>query len=130
MKLNAFKVRNYRCIDETDWINVDDICCIVGKNESGKTSLLRAGLVPHLRDHGYLALYCKNVFHPIDSFATDATAMTAPGLRMEEPVTDVTMTSTHGSARPAQASRNWNTRSESTLSALGPPTRSEPRDRQ
>ena len=42
MELTAFQVNNYRCIDNSGWIKVDDICCIVGKNESGKTSLLHA----------------------------------------------------------------------------------------
>jgi predicted ATPase len=42
MKLTAFRIENYRCILDSGWIDVDDIAVIVGKNESGKTSLLKA----------------------------------------------------------------------------------------
>jgi len=42
MKLTVFRIENYRCILDSGWINVDDIAVIVGKNESGKTSLLKA----------------------------------------------------------------------------------------
>lgn len=42
MRLKAFRVQNYRSIVDSGWVEVDDIAVIVGKNESGKTSLLRA----------------------------------------------------------------------------------------
>jgi predicted ATP-dependent endonuclease of OLD family len=42
MQITAFKVENYRGILDSNWIDVNDITAIVGKNESGKTSLLRA----------------------------------------------------------------------------------------
>lgn len=42
IKLLNFKVTNYRCIDNTGWITVDDITTLIGINESGKTSLLYA----------------------------------------------------------------------------------------
>jgi predicted ATP-dependent endonuclease of OLD family len=42
MKLSAFRIENYRSILDSGWIEVDDIAVIVGKNESGKTSLLKA----------------------------------------------------------------------------------------
>ncbi len=51
---------------------------LYGEPGVGKTSLLRAGLVPHLRDHGVMALFCEDVTRPIDSF-THALA-TATGL--------------------------------------------------
>ncbi len=35
----------------------------------GKSSLLRAGMVPHLRDHGVVAVFCDNPHAPIDSLA-------------------------------------------------------------
>ncbi|WP_082814691.1 AAA family ATPase [Collimonas fungivorans] len=42
MKLAAFRVQNYRSIIDSGWVSIDDIAVIVGKNESGKTSLLKA----------------------------------------------------------------------------------------
>jgi len=41
MKLEAFRVQNYKRIQDTDWINCEDLMVFVGKNESGKTALLR-----------------------------------------------------------------------------------------
>ena len=42
MKLSAFRIENYRCIIDSGWVEVDDIAVVVGKNESGKTALLKA----------------------------------------------------------------------------------------
>lgn len=42
MKLTAFRVENYRCVLDSGWVDIDDIAVIVGKNESGKTSMLKA----------------------------------------------------------------------------------------
>jgi len=42
MKLDGFRVQNYRSIHDSGWVDVNDILAIVGKNESGKTSLLKA----------------------------------------------------------------------------------------
>jgi predicted ATP-dependent endonuclease of OLD family len=42
MQLKAFKVLYYRPILDSGWVDVDDITVIVGKNESGKTALLKA----------------------------------------------------------------------------------------
>ncbi|MCX5669696.1 MAG: AAA family ATPase [Planctomycetota bacterium] len=42
MKLESFRVTNYRCVQDSGWIDMDDITVLVGKNESGKTSLLKA----------------------------------------------------------------------------------------
>ena len=41
MRLTAFRIENYRCIQDSGWVAIDDIGVIVGKNESGKTSLLK-----------------------------------------------------------------------------------------
>jgi ABC-type ATPase involved in cell division len=42
MKLTAFRIRNFRSIADTGWQNLspDNITCLIGQNESGKTSLL------------------------------------------------------------------------------------------
>jgi AAA ATPase domain len=42
MKLKKFRIQGYRCIQDSGWVDVEDIAVIVGKNESGKTSLLKA----------------------------------------------------------------------------------------
>jgi predicted ATPase len=42
MKLTSCRVQNYRSILDSGWVDVDDITTIVGKNESGKTSFLKA----------------------------------------------------------------------------------------
>ena len=42
MKLIAFRVRMYRGIIDSDWVDVNPLTVFVGKNESGKTSLLKA----------------------------------------------------------------------------------------
>ncbi len=42
---------------------------LYGESGVGKTSLLRAGLAPHLRDHGVVALFCDDIYHPAESFA-------------------------------------------------------------
>ena len=42
MKLIAFRIRNFRSIVDTGWQNLspDNITCLIGQNESGKTSVL------------------------------------------------------------------------------------------
>ncbi|MBI2949549.1 MAG: AAA family ATPase [Verrucomicrobia bacterium] len=42
MKLTRFRIQNYKCILDSDWVNVSDLTVLVGKNETGKTSLLQA----------------------------------------------------------------------------------------
>ena len=42
MKLIKFKVKNYKTIDDSGWIDVDQIACLVGVNESGKTNIITA----------------------------------------------------------------------------------------
>jgi ABC-type ATPase involved in cell division len=42
MKLSAFRIRNFRSIVDTGWqtLSPDNITCLIGQNESGKTSVL------------------------------------------------------------------------------------------
>ena len=42
MKALRFRVRNYRNIDDSGWVALDPVTVLVGRNESGKTSLLKA----------------------------------------------------------------------------------------
>jgi energy-coupling factor transporter ATP-binding protein EcfA2 len=44
MKLHAFQITQYRSLYRPDprWVTVEEVTCLVGKNEAGKTNLLRA----------------------------------------------------------------------------------------
>lgn len=42
MKLIKIRVQNYKCIDDSGEFTVQDLTCLAGKNESGKTALLQA----------------------------------------------------------------------------------------
>ncbi len=54
MKLTRARVTDYRSIDDSGWVDVDSVTCMVGKNESGKTAFLAAlkKLNPVERDTG------------------------------------------------------------------------------
>lgn len=41
MKLTAFRLQNYKRIQDTGWVECGDLMVFVGKNESGKTALMR-----------------------------------------------------------------------------------------
>jgi predicted ATP-dependent endonuclease of OLD family len=42
MKLVSVQVQNYKCVEDSDEFSVNDLTCLAGKNESGKTALLEA----------------------------------------------------------------------------------------
>lgn len=43
MKLKSFQIKNYKVIDDTGPVNLDpDVTALVGKNESGKTAIMKA----------------------------------------------------------------------------------------
>jgi predicted ATPase len=42
MKLRRFRVQKFKCVLDSGWVDVSDLTVLVGKNEAGKTSLLRA----------------------------------------------------------------------------------------
>jgi predicted ATP-dependent endonuclease of OLD family len=42
MRLRKFRVRAYRCIHDSGEITVGDLAAFVGRNESGKTTILQA----------------------------------------------------------------------------------------
>mgnify|MGYP000934460753 FL=1 len=42
MRLTRARVINYKSIDDSGWVNLEDVTALVGKNESGKTAFLQA----------------------------------------------------------------------------------------
>ena len=40
MVLKRFRVTNFRSVDDSDWIDVDDVTALIGTNEAGKTNIL------------------------------------------------------------------------------------------
>lgn len=42
MKLSKVRITNFQCIQDSTEFDIGDITCLVGKNESGKTALLKA----------------------------------------------------------------------------------------
>jgi AAA15 family ATPase/GTPase len=42
MLLKAFRIQMYKCVYDSGWIEVSPLTAMIGKNESGKTSLLNA----------------------------------------------------------------------------------------
>ncbi len=42
MKLLRVRVENYKCIEDSQEFSIDEVTCLVGKNEAGKTALLEA----------------------------------------------------------------------------------------
>ena len=42
MRLRKFRVRAYRCIHDSGDITVGDMAAFIGRNESGKTTILQA----------------------------------------------------------------------------------------
>ena len=41
MRLQAFRVQNYKRVEDTGWVSARDLTVLVGKNEAGKSAILR-----------------------------------------------------------------------------------------
>lgn len=41
MKLEKVRVRNFKSIQDTGWVDIENVTCFIGKNESGKTAFLQ-----------------------------------------------------------------------------------------
>src|SRR5208337_757729 len=42
MRMKKVRVRDFRCIEDSNEFSLDAVTCLVGKNESGKTAILKA----------------------------------------------------------------------------------------
>lgn len=42
MNLKQVRVQNYKCIEDSEWVDFERVTSLVGKNESGKTAFLQA----------------------------------------------------------------------------------------
>ncbi len=42
VKIIRARVNNYKSIDDSSWVDMEDVTALVGKNESGKTAFLQA----------------------------------------------------------------------------------------
>ena len=40
MKLTGFRVTSFRSVEDSGWIDVDEVTALIGTNESGKSNLL------------------------------------------------------------------------------------------
>ncbi len=61
MNLLDARVRNYKSINDTGWVELDDLTCLIGKNESGKTAFMEA--VGRLNP-----AYGEGTFEPYDEY--------------------------------------------------------------
>lgn len=71
---------------------------VYGEPGVGKTSLVRAGLIPHLRDHGIVALACEDLAQPAASFAAGLSAFGIQPNANEQPAAFVTRAVTNAVA--------------------------------
>ena len=72
MRLNRFRVQNYKIISDTDWIKVDpSVTALVGKNESGKTAILRALWKTRNVSTATTAKFDKLKDYPLDRYTAE-----------------------------------------------------------
>jgi energy-coupling factor transporter ATP-binding protein EcfA2 len=57
MDIAQLRVRNYRSIEDSGWVSLEELTCLIGKNESGKTAFMQAveQLNPAYPTGGYTA---------------------------------------------------------------------------
>ena len=42
MILKKFRIQKYKAVQDTGWIDIENLTALVGKNEAGKTTILKA----------------------------------------------------------------------------------------
>jgi predicted ATPase len=80
MRLRSVRVKDFRCIEDTGEFHVDDVTCLVGKNESGKTTILAAleKLNAATADRGEFTKldYPRRKWRPDEALPSDPPAIT------------------------------------------------------
>jgi predicted ATP-dependent endonuclease of OLD family len=89
MKLKKFWIKNFRSIKDSGEVFVDDVTCLVGKNESGKTSILEALHRLNPLDQSHM-----QHFDPTDDYPRSEVSdyQQAVGKGTEEPCTVISAT--------------------------------------
>jgi energy-coupling factor transporter ATP-binding protein EcfA2 len=70
LKPIKFRIQNYRNIDDSGWIELEQVTALVGRNESGKTALLKA---LHKFNPAVPQAYSAQKEFPRDRFTSDFT---------------------------------------------------------
>ena len=76
MKAVRFRVQNFRSVDDSGWISLERVTAFVGRNESGKTSLLKA---LHKFNPATLESYDAQREFPRDRYTRDYVAKGSEG---------------------------------------------------
>lgn len=76
MKAVRFRVQNFRSVDDSGWISLERVTAFVGRNESGKTSLLKA---LHKFNPATLESYDTQREFPRDRYTRDYVAKGSEG---------------------------------------------------
>jgi ABC-type cobalamin/Fe3+-siderophores transport system ATPase subunit len=42
VNLKKVRVQNFKSVEDSGWVDIGDVTCLVGKNEAGKTAFLQA----------------------------------------------------------------------------------------
>lgn len=83
MRATKFRVENFRNIEDSGWIPLDDVTAFVGRNEAGKTALLKA---LHLFNPATPERHNPKQDYPRDRYARD---WPSPDHQMDLPVCHV-----------------------------------------
>jgi hypothetical protein len=81
MRLLSVRIRDFRCIEDSTEFSITDVTCLVGKNESGKTAILKAlyKLKPDVESKGRFEPavdYPKRKWRPEQPIPADPPALT------------------------------------------------------
>ena len=110
MKIKRFRVTNYRNIQDSGWINLDEVTAFVGQNEAGKSNLFEAlyGLNPL----DGTARYHPDEDWPVDDWRGRAEAAGKLVCLAEFELTQDEIAELYGFARPQEPGDDYRTEQE------------------